>query len=65
MAKASIPLMKDEYKRRAYVKPDVDPIADAVVISRKVQKNSCFSATAAGIVLLAVAVWGVIGLVLS
>ena len=52
-------------RRRPYAQVAHDPIKDAAVISEKVRKSSCFSATVMGIVLLAVAVWGVIGLVLS
>ena len=54
-------IIKQNLRRRPYKQAQPDPIADAVVISRKVQGNGCFRAVVSAALLLAGVAMAVLG----
>jgi len=54
MTTADHKLIETKLRRRHYVQPEVDPIADASIISEKVQKSGCFGAVVSLLAIAAV-----------
>ena len=61
MDKRSLPLIAHKLRVREYARSEETPIADAVVISRKVQGNGCFRAVVSAALLLAGVAMAVLG----